>query len=411
MKKILWIIPAILVITAACAGYYSPPEAGYPPGQGSYVDPGVQQYSPGPQQYGGNEDTSYFYDRLSPYGNWVALNPYGYVWTPRHMGYRWRPYTDGHWVWTDYGWTWIADEEWGDIPFHYGRWGWDNDIGWFWVPGTVWGPAWVTWRSNDQYMGWAPLTPGIQISVGMNFNSLSIDIPLNFWVFIQGPHFQDRDLNPYVLPYERNRTIVNYTSMHNNIYFRNDRIINEGIGLDQVRRITGRDVPKYGLQDARQPGRTRVVGQEVQMFRPAIRQNEAARPRAYLSRDQARQELAPAKVFDPRGQQAIDAEAAAVKKRQADEKRILGLSQAQETRNMQQKRAAAVAQVRDTAAKAKIQKDYQAKEAELQKQHQAEKQQMTKRHKQDTEQVKKVAQQAKQEKKAPPVKKKKINQE
>ncbi len=139
------------------------------------------------------------------------LNPYGYVWIPRHMGYRWRPYSDGHWVWTDYGWTWIADQEWGDIPFHYGRWGWDNEIGWFWVPGTVWGPAWVTWRSNDQYMGWAPLPPGVEFSAGMNFNSLSIDIPLNFWVFIQGPHFQDRDLNPYVLPFERNQTIVNYT--------------------------------------------------------------------------------------------------------------------------------------------------------------------------------------------------------
>jgi hypothetical protein len=139
MKKGFWIIPVILLITASCAGFYSSPEAGYPPSGGSYTDPGIQQYPGGPQQYGQNEDSSYFYDRLSPYGDWVDFNPYGYVWTPRHMGYRWRPYSDGHWVWTDYGWTWIADQEWGDIPFHYGRWGWDNDIGWFWVPGTVWG--------------------------------------------------------------------------------------------------------------------------------------------------------------------------------------------------------------------------------------------------------------------------------
>ena len=338
MKKDLWIIPVILVITASCAGYFSSPEVGYSPSGGSAIDPSVQQYSRSPQEYGRNEDTSYFYDRLSPYGNWIDLNPYGYVWTPRHMGYRWRPYSDGYWVWTDYGWTWIADQEWGDIPFHYGRWGWDDEIGWFWVPGTVWGPAWVTWRSNDQYMGWAPFPPGVEFRAGMNFNSLSIDIPLNFWVFIQGPHFQDRDLNPYVLPFERNRTIVNYTSMHNNIYVRNDRIINEGIGIDEVRRITGRAVPRYGLQDAPQPGRTKVVGQEVQIFRPAIRQNVAAKPKVYLNRDQARQELAPAKVFDPRGQQTINAEAAAVQKRQIEEKRLLEFSQAQEIKNMQQKR-------------------------------------------------------------------------
>ena len=413
MKKILWIIPAILVITGSCAGYFSSPEAGYPPSGVTYSAPSVQQYPSGPQQYGRNEDTSYFYDRLSPYGNWVDYSSYGYVWTPRHMGYRWRPYSDGHWVWTDYGWTWIANEEWGDIPFHYGRWGWDNDMGWFWVPGTVWGPAWVTWRSNDQYMGWAPFPPGVEFRAGMNFASLSIDIPLNFWVFIQGPHFQDRDLNPYVLPFERNQTIVNFTSMHNNIYSRGDRIINEGIRQDDVRRITGRAVPTYRLQDAQQPGRTKVVGQEVQMFRPAIRQNEAAKPKAYLKQDQARQELAPAKVFEPRQQVPVSVQASAVQKRQAQEKILLEKTQAQELKNMQSKRAAEQAQVRDTAAKAKVQRDYQTKTAELQKQHQAEKQQLTERHKQDTAQVKKVAQPAKQEKQAPapPPKKKRINQE
>jgi hypothetical protein len=406
MKKGFWIIPVILVITTSSAGYFSSPEVGYPPSGGSTIDPSVQQYSRSPQGYGRHEDTSYFYDRLSPYGNWIYLNPFGYVWIPRHMGYRWRPYSDGHWVWTDYGWTWISDQEWGDIPFHYGRWGWDNDIGWFWVPGTVWGPAWVTWRSNDQYMGWAPLPPGVEFRAGMNFNSLSIDIPFNFWIFIQGSHFQDRDLNPYLLPFERNRTIVNYTSMHNNIYFRNDRIINEGIGLDEVRRITGKAVPKYGLQDARQPGRTRVVGQEVQIFRPAIRQNEAAKPKVYLNGDQARQELAPAKIFDPRGQQTINTEAAAVQRRQMEEKRLLEMSQTQELRNMQQKRAEEERRIRGTAEKAKFQQGSQTKMDELQKQHQAEKQQLTERHKQDTEQVNK----AKQEKQAPP-KKKKINQE
>jgi hypothetical protein len=399
MKRGLWIIPVILVITAGYAGYFSSPKIGYPPGGGSSIIIGVQV------------DPSYFHDRLSPYGNWVELNPYGYVWTPRQMGYRWRPYSDGHWVWTDDGWTWIANEEWGDIPFHYGRWGSDTDIGWFWVPGTVWGPSWVTWRSSDQYMGWAPLPPGVEFSAGMNFNSLSVNIPLDFWVFIEGSHFQDLNLNPDVLPFERNQTIVNSTSMHNNIYTRNNKIINEGIGVNEVRRITGRAVPTYGLQDAQQPGRTKVVGQEVQVFRPAIRQNEAAKPKVVLNKGQATKELATAKVFEPRAQQPITTEAAAVTKRQAEEKTLLEKTQAQELKDMQSKSAAAQAQVRDTAAKAKVQKDFQAKTAQLQKQHQTEKQQLTTRHIQDTAQVKRVVQAAKQEKQAPPPKKKEIKQE
>jgi len=409
MKRVLWIIPLVLMITASCAGYGSSPGVGYPPGAGSTMYPGDQQYSSGPQGYGQNMDTSYFYDQLSPYGSWIDYNPYGYVWVPRNMGYNWRPYSQGHWVWTDYGWTWMSDEQWGDIPFHYGRWGMDNDIGWYWVPGMDWGPAWVTWRSNEQYMGWAPLPPGIQFRVGMNFNSQAFDIPFNFWIFIQGSHFQDRDINRYVLPYERNRTIVNYTTIHNNIYVQNNRIINEGIGIDQVRRMTGRNVPKYGVQNAPQPGHSRVVGQEVQIYRPAIRQNQDARPKAYLNRDQARQELAPARVFEPRPQQPVREQVSAVQRRQAEETALLQKTQAQDLKDMQSRRVAEQAQVRDAAAKAKIQKDYQSKRAELQKQHQAETQQLTQRHKQDTEQVKKAAQQPakkRNEKPKPPVKKK-----
>ena len=392
MKKVLWIITLVLLATLGCGAYSSSPLTGYPTGPGITNEPRVQQYPGGPQQYGQNEDSSYFYDRLAPYGDWVELNPYGYVWTPRHTGYRWRPYSDGHWVWTDYGWTWIADEQWGDIPFHYGRWGWDNDMGWYWVPGTVWGPAWVTWRSNDQYLGWAPLPPGVEFSIGMNLNSLSMDIPFNFWIFIQGSHFQDRYLNPYVLPFERNQTIVNYTVIHNNIYTRNDRIINEGIGVDEVRRITRRDVPRYALRDARQPGRTRVVGQDVEMFRPNVRLNNAAKPKAFINRDQARQDLAPAKVFDPQEQVAIDKEAATALKRQKVEARLLKNSQAQDIKNMQLKRDQEVQRLRSAAEKAKIQSDYEAKISDLKKSHASEQQQLAARHKNDTEQVKKVAQ-------------------
>jgi hypothetical protein len=105
---------------------------------------------------------------------------------------------------------------------------------------------------------------------------------------------------PYILPFERNRMPINCTSIHNDIYVRNDRVINEGIGIDGARRLTGRTVSQFRLQDAQQPGPTRVVGRQVQIFRPAIRQNETARPKVYMNQDQARQDLAPAKIFDPK---------------------------------------------------------------------------------------------------------------
>jgi len=334
------------------------------------------------------------------------MHPYGYVWIPRHMGYQWRPYSDGHWVMTDDGWTWIANEEWGSIPFHYGRWGYDDGFGWYWVPGTVWGPAWVSWRWSDQYAGWAPLPPGVEFRAGMGFASLSFDIPIRFWVFIQAPYFLDRDIYHYTLPYERNGLIVNFTSIHNNISFRNNRVFNEGIETDFVRRVTRREVPRYTIQDVRQPGPARITGNNVQVYRPALRTDAAAKPKAFLNTDQARQELAPAKVFEPKQQVPVSAQQSAVKKRQAEEKTLLKKTQAQELKDLQSKRAAEQAQARDTAAKAKIQQTYQTKTAEVKKQHQTEKQQLTVRHQQDIQQVKKVAKPAKPQAPVPPNKNK-----
>lgn len=59
-----------------------------------------------------------FYDALSPYGQWVDYQNYGYVWIP-DVSPEFAPYSsDGYWILTDYGWTWVSDYEWGWAPFH-----------------------------------------------------------------------------------------------------------------------------------------------------------------------------------------------------------------------------------------------------------------------------------------------------
>jgi hypothetical protein len=388
MKNGLWIMTLVLLTAAGCAAYAPTPGPGYP-------TEGSGQYFGGPQQYGPEMGMDSMYDQMSPYGNWVVLDPYGYVWIPRNMGYRWRPYSDGHWVMTDYGWTWIANEPWGSIPFHYGRWGYDEYFGWFWVPGTVWGPAWVSWRSSDQYMGWAPLQPGVEFHAGMDFASLSINLPGNFWIFLQTSHFLDQDIYPYTLPYERNATIINYTVINNNIFLRDNRIMNEGVGIDFVRRVTRRDVLRYTIQDLRQPGRARFAGKNVEIFRPALRADAQARPKAFLNRAEARRELAAAKIFEPRQQLAMKAQEAAALKRQAEEKALLERTQAQELKMEQRRQAAEEARILDKAGKAKIRLDQKAKVAELRKQQLAEKQLLIERHKQDAELVRQVAQKEK----------------
>jgi hypothetical protein len=109
-----------------------------------------------------------FRESLLPYGSWLETAQYGQVWipSPASTGPDFQPYfSNGRWVFTDYGWTWVSEYNWGWAPFHYGRWVTLPNHGWAWIPGRVWGPAWVHWRAGNGYVGWAPLPPrGVRIA-------------------------------------------------------------------------------------------------------------------------------------------------------------------------------------------------------------------------------------------------------
>jgi hypothetical protein len=101
-----------------------------------------------------------FYDALIDYGDWVLIEPYGFLFRPRVDFATFRPYADGFWAPSDpWGWVWISAEPFGWATYHYGYWTWDRFQGWVWAPGGDWGPAWVSWEVAGGYAGWAPLGP------------------------------------------------------------------------------------------------------------------------------------------------------------------------------------------------------------------------------------------------------------
>ena len=167
----------------------------------------------------------FFYDQLAPYGQWEEVADYGYVWHPSEVAEDWAPYTDGYWTYTDAGWTWVSYEDFGGIVYHYGRWVQVDELGWCWVPDYEWGPAWVSWRKNDDYVGWAPLPPeaawepdtGIGLTVDTDF-----DIgPLNYH-FCRVRDFGAPVIREVCLPRERNVTICYETANITNICYRPD---------------------------------------------------------------------------------------------------------------------------------------------------------------------------------------------
>jgi hypothetical protein len=102
------------------------------------------------------EEVSPFAEDFQRHGSWYFEAGVGNVWRP-NVSIGWRPYTNGRWAWTAYGWTWVPNEPWGWAPFHYGRWDHSSAIGWYWIPGRTWGPGWVSWSVSNDHVGWCPL--------------------------------------------------------------------------------------------------------------------------------------------------------------------------------------------------------------------------------------------------------------
>jgi len=225
----------------------------------------------------GSFSISFFYDELDDYGRWVDYGNYGACWVPANVDRGWRPYTYGHWMYTDYGWTWASYEPYGWATYHYGRWVFDPYYGWVWVPGTVWAPAWVAWRESPDYIGWAPLGPevGWSVSVGLSFGGYSSSqIAYSNWSFVDRNRFDSRDVRTVVYRADRNDDVFRSTRDVTRFRSRNGSPYNEGIAVANVERSTGRRVPRMRVAAVDSPNRgtgRQVSGNTVGFFRPSIR--------------------------------------------------------------------------------------------------------------------------------------------
>ena len=194
-----------------------------------------------------------FYDMMSQYGRWVRVSPFGRVWRP-YASSGWRPYTYGHWIYTEYGPYWEGYEPWAWAGYHYGSWIFARRYGWVWVPGYEWHPGRVAWARGYDTIGWMPMPPdgydyrqGYLRFVGRNnqfnysdddfgddygygeygyggpsydprardmyYNPSYTSININLWIFIDGSNFgednyADYDLGPDYTRYAFDQRMV-----------------------------------------------------------------------------------------------------------------------------------------------------------------------------------------------------------
>ena len=269
------------------------------------------------------QDTGTFYHAMRPYGTWISMPEHGWVWRPS-VGASvqgWRPYChNGRWEWTEYGWYWKSDYPWGWAAFHYGRWLLSGTHGWVWAPDVTWGPAWVTWRSSDSHLGWAPLPPGYVYRRGSGYYHHGRPVLVghhwglrhDHYVFVSHRKFLHRDVHRVAKYGSHGRGIYGRTRAVHHRYGHED-VGSYGIGLprETVVRATGHRVdatPVVRRQTSmtlRQAARGSPFGTHRRTGRRTIATQPAVRREYVPSRTYVPREVAPARdtvpVEPPRG--------------------------------------------------------------------------------------------------------------
>lgn len=224
-----------------------------------------------------------FYTELAPYGRWIDYSPYGYVWLP-DVPVGFSPYlTQGHWVYTRYGWTWYSYYAWGWAPFHYGRWHFDPLYGWMWLPDTIWGPAWVAWRRGGGYSGWAPLGFGVTVQVVVGGSHV---IPHGHWVFVRDGDLPRRHVHRYRAAGERNNELIERAPIPPRLREERSRQYMPGPEREEIEQTARRRVTEVELTERDAPGTDRLRNDRLEMFKPEIRRErpgeaKPAPPRIY----------------------------------------------------------------------------------------------------------------------------------
>ena len=230
-----------------------------------------------PDQVGVTSDTFYSNESLKKHGRWIEVKKYGRCWQPTDAPPDWRPYSRGHFAYSDDGgYVWISDSsenEWGWATYHYGRWCRVVGVGsgWAWVPGTAWSGAWVSWRQGRDrehgFVGWAPLPPEATLRVGVGISTWAdreYDIGPDYYTFVNVRDFGsdsywrpglivDRRRYVDILPNTVNITNINYTSTNGNV---------SNVTITQVRAYNGGPDFSFINTEIRQSG-----GREITRIR------------------------------------------------------------------------------------------------------------------------------------------------
>jgi hypothetical protein len=98
---------------------------------------------------------------------------------------------------------------------------------------------------------------------------LSFGIAPRNYAFVEERRFLDSRIGGYIVPEARNVTIIHNTTNITNYTVVDNRVINQGVPVERVERVTGRRAQRMRIAAASAPGSTVVERDVVRIYRPA----------------------------------------------------------------------------------------------------------------------------------------------
>jgi hypothetical protein len=173
-----------------------------------------------------------------------------------------------------------------------------------------------------------------------------------------------------------------------NLSVRNRQLINQGIDVEQVSRLTRSEVSRYEVEEGQRPGQSRISGNAVQIFRPAVKKNEVAKPKVFMEKEEAEEKVPEIKADDLEQRLTPAEREQRLKGDQEQEMRLLEQSQQRDEVELRKKTDDEQLLAGSSTEREKIRKESEVKASELKKEHAEEKAKISERHKEEEKIVK-----------------------
>ena len=147
-------------------------------------------------------------------------------------------------------------------------------------PGDTWAPAWVQWRYDDRYVGWAPIGPQ---RAGYAYGApVGYEPPIaKSWVFVPPRYMTSRTIPHYAVPIADLGVVFLGATRVYRPQFRGGVVYNYGVPRDYVVRITRRPihVQKIYKVDTWKGGRydKNHHGNGIRVYAPGVHKGDGHR--------------------------------------------------------------------------------------------------------------------------------------